>query len=226
MSQFGVWIDTIDPRTTEGGLEAEARALNEKPLPLVLRSFLFPLLAIVIAAVVWAAMAQVDRVVVARGRLITTQPTLVVQPFETGVIRTIDVAIGAKVKRGEVLAKLDPTLVQTSENELRFRRDSLTAEVARLAAELDEKRFVPEAGEARRVQAVLALQRRLEFEARIAGFQSSAKRLEEKRSAAQLVQQSLQERLELAKDVEGMRQQLLAREFGSRLCCYRPNRSA
>jgi HlyD family secretion protein len=217
MSQTGVVTDVMSLPTTGGGLEAEAQELDEQPLPLFLRSSIFPLLAIIIAAVVWAAMAQVDRIVVAHGRLITTQPTLVVQPFETGVIRSIDVAIGRKVKQGQVLVTLDPTLVRTSENELRYRQVSLAAEVARLAAELDEKGFVPERGEAGRLQAALALQRRSEFEARIAGFQASAKRLEEKRSAAELVQQSLQQRLELAKDVEGMRQQLLAREIGSRL---------
>jgi hypothetical protein len=59
MSQTGVVTDVMSLPTTGGGLEAEAQELDEQPLPLFLRSSIFPLLAIIIAAVVWAAMAQV-----------------------------------------------------------------------------------------------------------------------------------------------------------------------
>ena len=205
-------------RNTPEGLDPEAQALETRPLPLALRTFLVPLFAMLVALVGWAGMSQVDRIVVAHGRLITTQPTMVVQPFETGVIRSIDVAVGTQVRRGQVLATLDPTLVQTSENELRYRRLSLAAEVDRLAAELNGDGFAP-AGidSSAMMQATLSRQRKSEFEARVAGFQASMKRLEEKRSAAQTHQKSLQARVEIAKEIEAMRQQLLAREAGSRL---------
>lgn len=182
----------------EGPHPAAQTIVARRP-PFLLRTFLYALLACVIAVIAWAAMAHVDRIVVAGGRLITTDPTIVVQPFETGVIRSIDVAVGLKVRRGQELMTLDPTLVKTSENELRYRWNALMAEVARLSAELDSSLFAPASTDiARQLQGVLARRRRSEFDAKIAGFGVSIKRLEEKRSAAQVVRQSLQARLDIA----------------------------
>jgi hemolysin D len=47
--------------------------------------------------------------VVAHGRLVNPLPNIVLQPLETSIIQKIDVRIGQVVKKGEVLATLDPT---------------------------------------------------------------------------------------------------------------------
>ena len=62
--------------------------------------------------------------------------TKVIQPFETGVVRSIRVQDGQAVKAGDVLIELDPTVNAAERDRL---RDDLLAEqlnIARLRAAL------------------------------------------------------------------------------------------
>jgi len=52
---------------------------------------------------------RVDKSVSARGKLISTASTIVVQPFATAIVQTINVQEGQIVHKGDVLATLDPT---------------------------------------------------------------------------------------------------------------------
>ena len=87
-----------------------------------------------------------DRIVTAPGKLITTNPNLVVQPLETSVIRDIRVAVGDVVHKGEVLAALDPTFSQSDVSELRERIAALDSEINRLEAELNNRDFTASPG--------------------------------------------------------------------------------
>jgi HlyD family secretion protein len=126
-------------------LHPDAEALVHRRLHWSVRSVLYSVGLAICASAAWAAVAEVDRVVVAQGRLITTEPTVVVQPFEIGVIRSIDVSVGTHVKRGQVLMTLDPTVVESSLGELSYRKALLRAEVERLSAEV-EGRSMPDGG--------------------------------------------------------------------------------
>ena len=68
---------------------------------------------------------QLDKVVVAQGRLVNPLPNVVVQPLETAVVQSIDVRVGQVVRKGEALARLDATFVQADETQLRQRLESL-----------------------------------------------------------------------------------------------------
>src|SRR5690242_7675348 len=48
--------------------------------------------------------AKVDVVVSANGRLATSDSQIVVQPLETSIVRSINVKVGQRVPRGELLA--------------------------------------------------------------------------------------------------------------------------
>ena len=59
--------------------------------------------------IVATGMIPVDQVVTARGIVVSQSPTILVQPLDTAIVRSIDVREGQQVRAGKVLARLDPT---------------------------------------------------------------------------------------------------------------------
>jgi hemolysin D len=88
------------------------------------------------AALVWAWWGTIDIVASATGKILPSGRTKVIQPFETGVVRSIRVQDGQAVKAGDVLIELDPTVNAAERDHL---RNDLLAEqlnIARLRAAL------------------------------------------------------------------------------------------
>ena len=88
------------------------------------------------AALVWAWWGTIDIVASATGKIVPSGRTKVVQPFETGVVRSIQVQDGQTVTAGDVLIELDPT-VNAAERD-RLHNDLLAEQlnIARLRAAL------------------------------------------------------------------------------------------
>ena len=88
------------------------------------------------AALVWAWWGTIDIVAAATGKIVPSGRTKVIQPFETGVVRSIRVQDGQAVKAGDVLIELDPTVNAAERDHL---HNDLLAEqlnIARLRAAL------------------------------------------------------------------------------------------
>src|ERR1700758_4842827 len=94
-----------------------------------------------VAMLATMGMIPVDQVVTAHGIAVSKAPTILVQPLETAIVRSIEVREGQQVKAGEVLAKLDPTFAAADLGSLTAQVSSLSAEVARLQAEAGGKPF-------------------------------------------------------------------------------------
>src|SRR5215510_8181985 len=60
-------------------------------------------------ALIWAWWGTIDIVASATGKILPSGRVKVIQPFETGVVRSIRVQDGQAVKAGDVLIELDPT---------------------------------------------------------------------------------------------------------------------
>src|SRR5262249_46863839 len=88
------------------------------------------------AAVAWASISEVDIVASAHGKIIPSGRTKVIQPFETGVVRAIHVRDGQKVKAGDALIELDPTMNQAEGGQLRNDLIAAQLDIARLTAAL------------------------------------------------------------------------------------------
>jgi hemolysin D len=90
----------------------------------------------VVCAFVWSYFGKVDEEVVTRGKVIPDGMVKVIQPSDTGVIRAIHVEEGQRVKEGDLLIELDPTItqaeVESSGKSLAINR----SDMARLKAEL------------------------------------------------------------------------------------------
>jgi HlyD family secretion protein len=203
--------------------QPDAVVIEERPLPPVARGVVYIVAALIITAAVWASLAQVDRVVTARGKLITLDPMIVVQPLETSVIRTIEVGVGDTVKAGAVLATLDPTFTESQEVATRERLNSMRAEAARLTAEIYQTPF-PAADVASTLDPkYLALQievhkhRHAEYMAAVASSEADVARYEASLATNREAQLGLQERLKVLGQIEAMRKELYALSAGSKL---------
>jgi len=87
-----------------------ALEIMEKPPSPGLRWLLLILCSLFAIALVWACFGRVDTVAVATGKVIPSANVKIIQPIEIGAVRAIHVRNGQRVKRGELLIELDPTL--------------------------------------------------------------------------------------------------------------------
>jgi hemolysin D len=116
-------------------LPAALEIVETPPSPIG-RTIGFTIILLFCAALVWAWWGTIDIVASATGKVVPSGRTKVIQPFETGVVRSIRVQDGQVVKAGDVLIELDPTVNAAERDHL---RNDLLAErlnIARLRAAL------------------------------------------------------------------------------------------
>jgi HlyD family secretion protein len=199
---------------------ADWRSLEEtapaRP-PLAARATLYAVLALCASAVLWAALAHVDRVVVGKGKLVTTAATIVVQPLETSVVRSIDARIGEFVAAGTKLATLDPTFSEADVGQLEERHRSLAAQIARLEAELANTRYAPGNDAEGRLQSAIFETRRSNYAAKLDAFDQQVARAEAGIATKRADQRAIAARLAVARELESMRNVLHEKEIGSKI---------
>ena len=94
------------------------------------------LLAVVfVCFLVWSMVANVDKIVRAQGRIITSSRAQVVQHLEGGIVNEINVKEGQKVQAGQILMKLSDIGANSNLLQVRARLQALRASQARLRAE-------------------------------------------------------------------------------------------
>ena len=110
-------------------------ALASVPANPVARSAIRIIVAMVVIIFICFSFLQVDRLVIAQGKIISMTPELVVQPLSTAIVKTIAVAEGDVVHKGQLLAQLDPTLTQADQTAALDQVDRYGTEIDRLTAE-------------------------------------------------------------------------------------------
>jgi hemolysin D len=138
-------------RSAEREFLPAALEIVETPPSPIGRLGAYCLVAVFTLAIVWSWFGRVDIVAVSKGKIIPTGHTKIVQPFEIGVVRRIRVHDGQKVKVGDVLIELDPTMNQADLDHQRSDLMAAKIDIARLSAAVDREsdpdaRFVPPAG--------------------------------------------------------------------------------
>src|SRR5262252_10791029 len=88
------------------------------------------------AALAWAWWGTIDIVASSTGKIVPSGRSKVIQPFETGVVRSIRVDDGQAVKAGDVLIELDPTVNAAERDHLRSDLFAEQLNIARLRAAL------------------------------------------------------------------------------------------
>lgn len=199
---------------------SETSAIEVSPLPYRVRSTIHVLTGMLILSAIIMGFLSIDRIVSVPGKIVTTRPTLVVQPLETSIIRSIEVTPGQSVKKGQVLATLDATFTGADETSFREQSAALRAEVGRLQAEYDDTAFVKSAemsADHFAVQNALFQQRRRENEAQVASIRQKINALDAAHNRATQDVQQLTDRLRVVTEVEQMRMELEKKQSGSKL---------
>ena len=213
------WLKQIfSPQPQEKAVEflPDADEIERTPIARGIPVTLYSLLALFVLMVLWAAFAQVDMVVSTKGRLVSTTPNIVIQPIETAQIDSLDVTVGQVVRKGQVLATLDPTVVGADVSQLRDRLKSLEAQADRLRAEIDGKAFGGRSNPHESLQGSLDLEKLAGQRARVLRFDENISRLKSSISSNAVEIVSLERRYQSLKEIEGMNEQLVEKQFQSR----------
>lgn len=96
---------------------------------------LYVIVGFVVVTLVWASLAQLDRVTRGQGRVVTSNQLQEVQYLEGGIVKEILAAPGMHVEAGTILVKLDPTQMNVEFTQGREGYNLLAARIARLEAE-------------------------------------------------------------------------------------------
>ncbi len=111
-----------------------ALEVQESPPSPVGRALLWTIVLVFAVAVLWAVLGTIDVVAVARGKLIPSDYSKVIQPLESGIVRAIHARDGQEVRAGEVLVELDPT-TSNAEHERQVKEHAAAlVQIARLRA--------------------------------------------------------------------------------------------
>ena len=160
----------------------------------------------------------VDRVVAASGKIVSMTPETVVQPLNTSIVKTIAVSAGDIVRKGQLLAQLDPTLTTADNTAALDQVDRYQTEIDRLTAENRQVQYRPrQLTPGALVQEGIFAQRASAREAELRYYQGQiSAQLALQAQADASVRQYAKE-TGVAVDVEKMRVQLEHDQVGSRL---------
>lgn len=200
--------------------QSETSEIQGRPDPLSTRLILYVAGAMVVAAIVWASLAKIDRVVSARGKMASVDPSILVQPLDTAIIRSLNARPGDLVRAGEVLATLDPTFAQADVTQLERRREALAALTERLEAEYDNRPYSPvlaPIGSDAGAQYDLWRNRQAQFQAQLASYDERIARARSMVESRQREQQQMLSSLSIVREIEDVRGELYDLKVGSRL---------
>ncbi len=150
--------------------EPDALELKDERLPRAVRLCVWLPVILVLIAIVWACLAEVDVVVQGNGKLVTDQPTIVMKPLERSVIQKINVKIGDIVKKDQILITFDPAFNTAEADRLKNEITALSAQLNRLTAEFTEKTYSARNNQFERWQQAIFNQRQRYFQERMKYF--------------------------------------------------------
>jgi len=203
--------------------QSETGEVREDPEPAQLRLTLHALAGLLVAMLVVTVFMQMNRVVTSSaGQIVTTEPTIVLQALDASIIRSLEVHEGERVKRGQLLATLDPTFAAADVSAATLQIASLEAQIARAEAELAPRDFSPPAGAMPEatytaIQRAYYIQRKGQFEAQLRAY---AEQIAQNKATIRKLKDDLAHydgRVKISQEIESMRASLAASQVGSRL---------
>ena len=154
---FAPWMQDATDAPYNWEQDSHRAFLEQQPLRA--RALLYGVGMVVVALVIWSALAKIDEVTRGQGKVIPSRQVQVIQSQDGGVVTELLVREGDLVKEGQLMVRLDQTRSQSSFRENRAEFQALSVKAARLRAVVDKTEFIPDAGaDARRYR--LSLDRR------------------------------------------------------------------
>ena len=192
--------------------------ITTAPVPRSARGIVWIVGSMLIAVLLALGLIPVDRVVTAQGRVVSRSATMVLQPLEAAIVRSIDVHEGETVQAGQVLARLDPTFAAADVGALAAQVSSLQAQVSRLQAESDGQPFSYSGIDpSLALQAAIFGQRQAEYNFKLENYTQKINGLVSAIAKANSDAAGYRNRLQVASSVEQMRRDLEKLQVGSKL---------
>jgi membrane fusion protein, adhesin transport system len=113
------------------------RGFDEEEAPASARIVIGLVGGLIAVFLIWAAFTELDEVTRGAGKVIPSSKTQIVQASEAGVIQEMHVRLGQRVRKDDLLIRLDKTTTASSLGELEARGRALAAQVARLNVEYE-----------------------------------------------------------------------------------------
>jgi len=201
-----------------GAFESETATVILRTSPGIERMTLYLLLVFIVLALILAGVVKLDRVVTGQGRMVPVNGEIYISAFDTGIVRQVLVKAGDIVKKGQPLAKLDPTFTQADVTQLQQKRASDEAQIARCQAELNGQPYVYSPGNSyRALQGGLYDKRQAQYRADIANYDSQIRSSEALMAQYTSDVNEYTKRLKIAQDVEANYRSLVAKGYISEL---------
>ncbi len=198
--------------------ESETASVFAQTAPASEHLVLYVLVGMMLLALGLISVTKLDRIVNGSGRIVSAEGSLYVQPLDKAIIRTIKVKVGDVVKKGQVLATLDPTFAGADLAQLQEKMQSTKAQVARLDAEHADQPYTPANGDRYELlQQAISQQRESEFRSSLADFDARIHSAEAKGGLLEADVGTYRQRLKVASDIENMNSKLERDGWGSRL---------
>jgi hemolysin D len=197
--------------------QSPTAALVAAPVPRAARGTIWAIGCMFAACLAAMGLIPIDRVVTAQGKVVSQTSTMVVQPLETSIVRSIDVREGQQVRSGDLLARLDPTFAAADVGALQAQVSSLEAAVSRMQAEVEERPFQYSGLDpSLSLQAAIYAQRESERRSKLEYYRQKIDGLTSTVARSATDATAFRERLLVAQDLEAMRKKLEALQVGSR----------
>jgi HlyD family secretion protein len=209
-------IDPTLPAILE--FQQPSTAIVNAQVPASARNIVWVVASLVLAMILISGILPVDQVVPVRGLVVSQSATVLVQPLETAIVRSIDVREGQRVSAGQLLARLDPTFAASDLAAIEAQVGSLEAELARLAAEADGKPFTYTGSDPNwNLQQSIFNHRKAQFDLKLENYEHRLQELDSVIARSEADAAGYRERLKVAQSIEDMRKQLEVLQSGSRL---------
>jgi HlyD family type I secretion membrane fusion protein len=183
--------------------ESETQAVITRTAPYSDRAILHGLAALVVVALILMCVLRLDKVVTGEGRIVPTAGSLYIQPIDRGMVRAVLVRTGDVVRKGQVLATLDPTFAGADALQLQNKQASDAAVVARLEAEQAGVPFKPKSNDRYQMLALADYnQRQAEYRQGVANLDGQIASTTELRSRSQEDARNYEQHLGIASDLE------------------------
>ena len=209
------------------GFKSDAAAIEEAAVPISAHAALYVFLTLLALAVLGSVIGQVDRIVVAQGKIATRDPMLVMQPFTTSRIVSVSVQAGDHVVKGQVLARFDPVFAQSDVATLQQKVASLTAETDRIEAQLTGRVFTlhPGDGPERATQAQIYAQEMSNYASETGQRQSQLGQIDSQIRANRDMLPGIQAQVDVANEVMAMQDRLRRQQAAATLDVLRAQSS-
>ncbi|MDR3564214.1 MAG: HlyD family type I secretion periplasmic adaptor subunit [Negativicutes bacterium] len=194
-------------------LPAALEIVETPPSPIG-RALVWVVISILVIALIWACVGQLDEVAVAPGKVIPSGYTKTIQAFDTGVVKAIHVKDGSKVQLGDVLIELDTTLTAADLARQVKEQAYYQLEIKRLVAEQQGIPFDPGQNTTANSQDVqyqmqLYRSRMVEYQAKVAAAQQGVSQAQAAIDTGNATKEKLAQQLEIATEQETKMKELM-----------------